>query len=175
LEESRQITVIDGKPVAPGQGRLPVDLADDFGDLQTTVFSTQHRRCFNFSLSPHPNPNASIELTMSPSPDAATLSYCKKAQEGLTGSVRVDPATLQTTHFEVTIPVAAAVPNHEITFISADYAPAKIGDKAYWLPTTVTARWVSWANGKTPFAWVSHYSDYHQYTATSTILPATPE
>jgi hypothetical protein len=172
LKESRLYTAFNGKPIAPGQQpRLPITLGDDFSDIPSDFFSTSNRHCYEFTLSPHPK-DAPLELLISPNPDAATLPQCISAPKGRTGMVRVDPATLQLTHLESTTPMPNAEPNHSPAFISADYAPAKVGDKIFWLPATVIFRVVI---GKDPMEWISHYSDYHQFTATATILPTTPE
>ncbi|HEV2619493.1 MAG TPA: hypothetical protein VGU23_06085 [Acidobacteriaceae bacterium] len=116
-----------------------------------------------------------LELSISPRSDAAPLPHCVRARRGLAGIVRVDPATSQITHLEYTLPVASAQPIHSPSFLSADYAPAKVGDKIFWLPTTVTARWFLSDKRKTPVVWHSRYSDYHLYTASTRILSATPE
>ena len=176
MEESRQIMVLNGKAVAPNeQAHLPFDFVDDFDDFQTEFFSAQHRRCYNFTLAPHSNRSVPLELSITPRSDAAPQLQCTAAEKGLAGMVRIDPSAGQLTHLEFTLPVAAAEPIHHPTFLSVDYAPAKVGDKTFWLPTTVIAHWVGGADRKTPFAWVSRYSDYHQYTASVTILPATPQ
>ena len=176
MEESRQIMVLNGKAIAPNeQARLPFDFVDDFDDFQTEFFSPQHRRCYNFALVPHANRSAPLELSITPRADAAAQLPCALAQKGLAGMVRIDPSADQLTHLEFTLPVAAAEPIHHPTFLAADYSPAKVGNKTFWLPTTVIAHWVGGADRKTPFAWVSRYSDYHQYTASVTISPVESE
>jgi hypothetical protein len=176
MEESRQILVLNGKAIAPNeQARLPFDFVDDFDDFQTEFFSPQHRRCYNFALVPHANRSAPLELSITPRADAGTQLPCAIAQKGLACMVRIDPSAGQLTHLEFTLPVAAAEPIHHPIFLSADYAAAKVGDKTFWLPTTVIAHWVGGADRKTPFAWVSRYSDYHQFTASVTISPVETE
>ena len=57
-------------------------------------------------------------------------------------------------------------------FLSTDYAPVKIGGKTFWLPVVTESTDVI---NKAKVHTVVRYSDYHQYTASVTILPAAPE
>jgi hypothetical protein len=96
---------------------------------------------------------------------------CHPGLEGLTGIARVDPATHQLTHLEYTTPTQVG---HTAPFGSTDYSPDRIGDKTLWLPAVTAASWAE-DNAKVHLHTTIHYSDYHQYTATSTILPVTPQ
>lgn len=173
LVESRQFTMLNGKPVAPDKNVvLPTNIYGDFDDHQSTFFSTQHRRCFNFTLTPQPTQGNSLELLIALSPDAAGLSACSSHMEGITGIARVDPATHQLTHLEWKIPQVAA-PRIQVLFASTDYAPVSFSGKTFWLPTAVVEYAI---NGKTKAKghFVVHYSDYHQFTSSITVLPTTP-
>jgi len=170
LKESRQITSLNGKRIPPDQNvHLPLNFVNDFDDLLSEFFSTQYRVCYIFNLSPHANPKTAFKLQVRSRPDAATLSHCARAVDGLTALVRVDPDALQIIHMESTVPDAIAAPRHRPTFFSADYAPVAFGNRTLWLPIAITAHFLSGNSDRA--VWVSHYTNYHQYIATSTILP----
>ena len=57
--------------------------------------------------------------------------------------------------------------HHEIFFASMEYGPQKIGDETLWLPVRMTAH-----DPKDEGRMVVRYSNYHRYTANSTVLPA---
>jgi hypothetical protein len=169
LTQIRQYTALNGKPVKAGQHiLLPLDMIDSFSDIQSLFFNVQNRPCYSFVLAARLNPDAPFELSMTSSQDAATLPQCASGPKGRAGMARIDPATHQLTHLEYTTPVRNAGPDHPPAFTSVDYVPVKLGDKTFWLPAVETARVVI---DKTPLKWVSHYSDYHQYASSVTILP----
>jgi hypothetical protein len=89
----------------------------------------------------------------------------------MTAIALVNSETHRLTHLEWTIPEKDASPYHRWPFATTDFAPIKIGDDIFWLPTTVTGHVV---NGKERGDWVSHYSNYHRFTATANIVPAAP-
>lgn len=169
FKESRQITVFNGKPVKGEQPHLMYDFTDDFADFANAFFSAKHRPCYNFVLEPRAGDDGPLQVDISVSPAAAGVKDCVFALEGLTAMVRVDPATFHILHLECMSPAALAVPIHRPTFVSADYAPVKVGEGTFWLPMDVAAKGFS---GKDRFKWASHYSDYHRYAASSTIVPA---
>ena len=170
LKETHEMTVLNGKAVPPQENKGPAQPSDAFIGVQAMFFNHSGRPCYGFSLAPQPTKDGLLELHISLSPESASLPNCMAAKgiTGLTGIARVDPTTHQLTHLERTIPNIA---DTNVAFASTDYAPAKIGDKTFWLPAmTVTSSIINKAKVQT----VIHYSDYHQYTATSTILPADP-
>jgi hypothetical protein len=169
FKESRQITMFNGRPVKGEQPHLIFDFTDDFADFANAFFSAKHRRCYNFMLEPKVTNNGPWQVDVSVSPAAAGVTDCVFALDGLTAMVRVDPVTYQIIHLECKSPAALAVPIHRPLFVSADYAPVRVGEETFWLPTNVIAKG---SIGKTPYKWVSHYSDYHRYTSSVTILPA---
>jgi hypothetical protein len=161
--ELREFTAFNGKPVtSKTRVFLPFTLTDSFNDSQSTFFSVQNRQCYTFALATLAGNDAPLELTITPVSGAGTPAQCK----GVSGMARIDPATHRVTHLEFTYPGG---PNYSPWSHSIDYAATKIGSRTFWLPSLVTARVVM---GKTPNEWTAHYSDYHQYTASATILPA---
>ena len=172
LKETHEMTVYNGKPATADQRKGVTQSKDAFVGLQGMFFSHSARPCYSFALAPQPTQDGLLELHIALSPEYASLPRCMSGlgdNTGLTGIARVDPATHQLTHLERTIPNQAG-PN--APFASTEYAPAKIGDKTFWLPTVNVTSGIS---NKAKVHITVHYSDYHQYAATSTILPATPE
>ncbi len=173
LDESRQITVLNGKPVPPDQHpQLPFTLFGGFGRFQDMFFAPNRRPCFTFTLAPQASPTASIELRITPSPAIATMPECEAGLQGLTGVARIDPVSHQLTHLERTIPAEAASRSNHASFASVDSAPTQIGDQTFWLPTVVVGRMNS---GKMKGQFTAHYTNYRRFTSTATILPINPE
>jgi len=70
------------------------------------------------------------------------------------------------------VPEAIAAKSHLAPFASVDIAPAKIGDSTFWLPTLVVG---TFNNGKVKGKFVAHYSDYHRFTGSVSLLPGVTE
>jgi hypothetical protein len=174
LEESREITMLDGKPVSPDkQVILPTALNGGFWGIIGSFFGGENRYCFNFVLASHPDPNTPYKLSITLRPEAASLPHCPvKASGGMTAVALVADDTHQLIHLEWTLPADFAEKTHHWPFASVDLAPAKLDNETFWLPTAVTGRK---GTGKNNIEWIAHYSDYHRYTATSTIVPTSPE
>jgi hypothetical protein len=161
--EVREFTVFDGKPVtSKTRVLLPFNLTDSFNDSESFFFSVQNRPCYNFALATQTGPDASLELTITPASGAGTPAPCRPRS----GMARIDPVAHRLIHLEFIYPAGT---NYSQWSHSIDYAATKVGDKTFWLPSLVKAHVVM---GKTPNEWTARYSDYHQYTASVTILPA---
>jgi hypothetical protein len=168
FDELRQITTLNGKAIRPGQdARLVISYVDDFDDYQSFAFGLNHRGCFLFSLAPHPGTGVPLLLSISPRPNPEPLPDCLIAKRGFTGTASIDPASYQISHFEFT--TLDGQFQSRLT-ASIDYAPAKVGEKSFWLPTTFD---LHWSNPKAKWEWHSRYSDYHQYSSSVKILPET--
>jgi hypothetical protein len=173
LDESRQITILNGKPVEPGRSvGVPFTLSGGFGRFQEMFFTPQHRACFAFELLPDPGPAGALQITISVPPDLWSVPSCSEELHGLTGLVRVAPQTFQITHLERTVTEQAAAKFHLAIFASVDLAPTQVGDETFWLPTTVVGHII---NGRNKGQFVAHYSNYHRYTASISLLPNTTQ
>jgi hypothetical protein len=171
LEESRQVTEVDGKPVSAGENRgLPWTLSGGFGKFQEMFFKAVTRPCFTFTLLPGPGPNGSEQIAIAEQPEIATMRACM--QRGITGVARVDPVTGQLVYMERTVPDEIALKTHLAPWAMVEIAPAKIGDDTFWLPTVVVGTFV---NGKEKGKFTAHYSNYHRYTGSIKILPGVKE
>jgi len=173
LQESRQIAVMNGKPVEPGKtAKLPVTLFGGFGHFQDMFFTPQHRVCFSFTLLPEPGPDGTLQIGIAGPAAIPAQPGCQQDREGLTGLARVDRATGQLVHLERTIPENVAAKGNLAPFASIDCAPTKVGDETFWLPTVVIGRVQS---GKIRGQFIAHYSNYHRYTASIKLLPGATE
>ena len=165
LEELRQITSLDGKPIRADQHVvLPTGLNGGFGGM-ATVFFGPNRSCFNFVLSQPVGQDASYKLLISVRPEAISRPHCptKEVASG-TAIALVAADTHQLTHLEWTFPAEVAAKYHRWVFASVDLAPTKVGSETFWLPTAVIGR----GTGKNQNEWVSHF-----WTITDT-LPTPP-
>ena len=172
LKESRQLTTLNGRPVSPNVPvRLPVALFGGFGRFQEMFFTPEHVRCFAFTLMPEPGPGGTLQIAISAAHDLDSQPGCPSGYNGLTGLARVDRASHQLVHVERTLP---NLPSNRgsASFASVDCAPTKVGEETFWLPTVVA--------GGTPKQFlrrkfVAHYSNYHRYVASVTLLPGAAE
>ena len=172
LEESRQITSVNGKPLAPGQhANLPNTLSGGFGGLADFFFSATDRDCFDYVLVPRKHPGGALELHLAFKPDATSRPDCPTEWRAVEAVALISADTHQLMHLERTVPAEDAALHNRWVFASIDLAPVQIGDKTFWLPTKVTGRS---DRGKREQCGFSHYSDYHRFTASINILPASP-
>jgi len=173
LKESRQLLTINGKPFDPGKkSDRPFTLFGGFGGFQEMFFTPEHVRCYIFTLLPNPGRGGTIQIAISARAEMADIPTCDLDRRGLTGLVRLDPETHRIAHLERTIPEEQTEHTNLAAFASVDLAPTRVGDETFWLPITVTGRSPKRAiRGEC----VAHYSNYHRYTASITILPGATE
>ena len=172
LKESRQLTELNGRPLFPNdQVRLPIALNGGFGRFQEMFFTPEHIRCFAFTMMSEPGPGGTLQIGISAIQDLDSQPACPRGYKGLTGLARVNAVSHQLVHVERTLP-DLPLNRGGAPFASVDCAPTKVGDETFWLPTQVA--------GGTPKQFirrkfVAHYSNYHRYVASVTLLPGTKE
>jgi hypothetical protein len=173
LEESRQILMLNGKPVEPGKHvAVPFTLLGGFGRFQEMFFTPQHRICFTFTLLPKPGPGGTQQIAIAGPDELSAQPGCAPERKGLTGLALVDPASGQLVHLERTVTEEASKKDKLAPFASVDSAPTQVGDQTYWLPTVIVGRF---REGKVKGEFIAHYSNYHRYTASITLLPGATE
>lgn len=171
LEESRQITELNGKPVPEGHAvHLPLTFAGAFGDALEIFFAPALRPCFDFTLAPQLTPDGSQQISFLGRPGSEALPACARTPLGVAGFVRIDPPTHHIRHLERTVPAAVAEPRHIATFASVDYAPTLVGSETFWLPVSISAR-VGARQGSSAAEFTARYTHYHRFTGTVTLLP----
>lgn len=173
LEESRQITRLNGKPVDPGHKvNLPSTLFGGFGRFQEMFFTPAHRLCYTFTLLPEPGAGDSLQIAIA-GPTATPLQPgCSAESLNLTGLAVVDRESGQLLHLERTIPDSVSAHTNLAPFASVDCARTRVGDETYWLPTTVIGRIL---DSRVRGEFIAHYSNYHRYTASIRLLPGAIE
>jgi hypothetical protein len=96
----------------------------------------------------------------------------------------IDPETFQVLRLEKTVqdiatgivghlPFVPMPSSHNVMTLSVDYMPVELASKTYWLTKTVTADMKD-KNKPIRLHYEAHYTNYHRFAATSTILPAEP-
>lgn len=121
--------------------------------------------CFDYAVSPIGG-SANQRLTITPKAHTA-LGRCATIPQGYRRIVVFDPASDRILHTERIYP---AEPNQEVSepyFAAIDYAPQKLGDAVFWLPSVFTAH-----DEKDERRMTARYSNYHRYAGEMKVLPA---
>jgi hypothetical protein len=105
---------------------------------------------------------------------AAKQPACSTIQPGTTGRFVVDSASMQVVHIERTVPNPIGRDQSVLGTAAVDFAPVNLNGKSFWLPSTVTA-FTTETPKTSAFRFTAKYSNYHRFTASSTILPTTSD
>lgn len=175
LNESREVKAIDGKPSNNAKLNMPISFSGGFSGALDKFLSADHRQCFDYS--PDTTANAvggTAAFTFVAREAAANDPACASIQPGTTGKFVVDSTAVQVIHVERTVPQAVGKDHAVLGTASVDFAPVNLSGKSFWLPITISA-----STTETPktnaFRFMAHYSNYHRFAASSTILPATSD
>ena len=147
---------------------MPSTLFGGFSRFQELFFTPAHRLCYRFTLLPDPGPKDTQQIAIAELP--GTIAGC--SPRGITGLARVDRVSQHVVYLERTVPEQAAIDGRLAPFASVELAPAKIGEDTFWLPTMVYG---TFNHNKVKGSFEAHYSDFHRYTASITILPGVTE
>jgi hypothetical protein len=175
LTESREVKAIDGKPSSNAKLSMPISFSGGFSGALDKFLSADHRQCFDYSSDTTVNaPAGTAAFTFSAREAAAKDPACSSIQPGTTGKFVVDSAAVQVIHVERTVPQAVGKDHAVLGTASVDFAPVNLSGKSFWLPITIGA-----STTETPktnaFRFTAHYSNYHRFAASSTILPTTSD
>jgi hypothetical protein len=80
---------------------------------------------------------------------------------------------LQVTHIEGTNSNPVGKDQAVSGTASVDFAPVTLGGKSFWLPTTISA-FTSETPKTNSVRFTAHYSGYHRFAVTTTIVPTIP-
>lgn len=174
LSESREVKAIDGKPSSSSSRlKMPITFTGGFSGALAKFLSADHHECFDYA----PDPAASTPkggtaaFIFTAREAAAKAPACASIQPGTTGKFVIDSATTQVTHIERTVPYPIGKDRDVLGTAAVDFAPVILSGRSFWLPFMVSA-----STSETPktnaFRFTAHYSNYHRFAATSTILPA---
>jgi hypothetical protein len=175
LSESREVKSIDGKPSTNAKLSMPISFSGGFSGALDKFLSADHRKCFDYEPdSTAASPAGTAAFTFVASKATASDPACASIQPGTTGRFVVDSAALHVTHIERTVPQPVGKDHAVLGTAAVDFAPVNLSGKSFWLPVTISA-----STTETPktnaFCFTAHYSNYHRFAASSTILPATSD
>jgi hypothetical protein len=177
LAESREIKAINGSPTQASEAKNisgPSILSGVFSGGLDTV-SLSQKACMTYALQPidpeHPDKPYIVQFATLPSPHRP--SNCVLKEDGV-GRVFIDPATMQVTRMELTVPRHIIVPATVGTWkIAINYAPVLFSGQTFWMPATIASR----ATPNDPedlaiWSFNAHYTNYHKLEVTSRIVPS---
>jgi hypothetical protein len=175
LNESREVKAIDGKLSGNNKINMPISFSGGFSGALAKFLSADHHQCFDYGPDPAAVvPAGTAAFTFTSREAAAKDPNCASIQPGTTGKFIIDSATVQVTHIERTLPYPIGKDHGVLGTASVDFAPVTLNGKSFWLPFTVTA-FTSETPKTNAFRFTAHYSNYHRFAASSTILPTTSD
>ena len=175
LEESREVKTINGEPSSTKKLNMPISFSGGFSGALAKFLSAERRECFNYRSDPSAPVSPGTEaFTFTAREAAAKQPACSTIQPGTTGRFVVDSATMQVTHIERTVPNPIGRDQSVLGTAAVDFAPVNLNGKSFWLPSTVTA-FTTDTPKTSAFRFTAKYSNYHRFTASSTILPTTSD
>ncbi|MFZ0732422.1 MAG: hypothetical protein WAM79_08875 [Candidatus Sulfotelmatobacter sp.] len=146
--------------------KLPYFVQDVFSNV-IGFGRVDQQSCFDYRVSSGPT-SGTVQLEMSLKP-APLPPVCSGIFENYRKTVVVDPSTGAIEHVTRSMSASAAHKNHEIPFLSLDYAPQDLGGQTFWLPIRFDACDQSPGRRMT-----ATYSNFHRFTSTSRILGTSP-
>jgi hypothetical protein len=126
--------------------------------------SWEQRECFDYALAAANN-GQTVRLDMALKTTSAHPS-CARLPVGLHRIVVADPESGRILHTERTIAPEAAELAPKVYFGGIDYAPQKLGEQTFWLPSRFDAH-----DAENTGRMSAVYSNCHRYTVESKLLP----
>jgi hypothetical protein len=77
---------------------------------------------------------------------------------------------MQVIHIERTVPNPVGKDQAVLGTAAVEYAAVTFHGESFWLPSTITA-FTTETSKTNSVRFTAHYSDYHRFASTSTILP----
>ncbi|MBB5331586.1 hypothetical protein [Tunturiibacter gelidoferens] len=175
LEESREVKAINGEPSSTKKLNMPISFSGGFSGALAKFLSAERRECFDY----RPDTSAPVSpgteaFTFTAREAAAKQPACSTIQPGTTGRFVVDSATMQVSPIERTVPNPIGRDQSVLGTAAVDFAPVNLNGKSFWLPSTVAA-FTTETPKTSAFRFTAKYSNYHRFTASSTILPTTSD
>lgn len=160
--EKRQYKTVDGhRSKRPGE--LPFLVEGGFANL-VGFKRWEQKECFDYAVTPEENgQTVRLEMTLKTNP---ANPECRKMPEGFRRVVIADPETGRILHSERTISPEEAAIGDKVYFGAIDYAPQKLGDQTFWLPSRFYAH-----DAENAHRMIATYSNFHRYTGELKIVP----
>lgn len=163
--EKREFKSIDGRrPKATFQtSQMPYFVEGGFASL-VGFKRWEQRECFDYVVTfGDGGHTVRLEMTLK---TKSTNPSCARLPAGFHRIVIADPETGRILHTERTIAPEVAARNTEVYFGGIDYAPQKLGEQTFWLPSRFYAH-----DAKNTGRMFATYSNCHRYTGELKILP----
>jgi hypothetical protein len=175
LDESREIKAIDGKPSSNKKISMPLSFSGGFSGALAKFLSADRRQCFDYQpdLSHTALPGTEA-FTFAAREAALKESACTTIQPGTTGKFVINSATTQVIHIERTFPYPIGKDQNVLGTASVDFDPVTLNGSTFWLPSVISAS-TSETSKTHAVRFTAHYSNYHRFAASSTILPTVPD
>jgi hypothetical protein len=182
LTESRDIKSVNGHAAEGDEIAGPAIFSGAFSGGPVIV-SLSQQSCMSYSLRPIQPDNSGdpyiVEFTSKSANERPA--NCVLQEDG-SGLVAIDPATMQVTHLEFTVPNHTIYaggktadgyvipPITGIWIASINYAKVLLEGKTFWMPATIDGKMT---RALDPTVWSFHavYSNFHKLEVTSRILP----
>jgi hypothetical protein len=125
----------------------------------------EQRECFDYVLkSGNDIQTVHLDMTLK-----QTNASCAKLPVGLHRIVIADSQTGRILHTERTIAPEIAEAGDEVYFGGIDYAPQKLGEETFWLPSSFYSH-----DAENTGRMIATYSNCHRYTVELKVLPGMP-
>jgi hypothetical protein len=179
LSETRTKNLVNGK--VPKSQKVSPPFA--FNGGFANVIGFMNNQCVDYRFAEAPSSGKPIMVLASDKPTSSnrpascsTQNYERKAF--------IEPETFQVFRIEETVqdiktglyshlPFVPVPSSHNVLTFSVDYMPVELGGKTFWLTKTVTADWKD-KNKPIRLHYEAHYSNYHRFAATATVVTTTP-
>jgi hypothetical protein len=180
LRETRIKNLVNGRAPKNQKVTPPFTFRGGFAD----VISFTENKCADYRFAEAPSDGKPIVVLGSSKPSSSDRPAACTTQQALDLKAFIDPETFQVLRLEKTVqdiatglvghvPFVPMPSSHNVLTLSVEYTPIELGGKTFWLTKTVTADMKD-KNKPIRLHYEAHYTNYHRFTATSTILPAEP-
>src|ERR1700723_2643286 len=163
FHEERAFKSINGRRPSPAL-QMPYFVEGGFASL-VGFKRWEQRECFDYVLSSGDS-GQTVLLNMTLKAKFSTPS-CARLPAGFRRIILADPETGRILHTERTIAPEAAAADLGVYFGAIDYAPQRLGEQAFWLPS----RFYSHDANNTGRMFAT-YSNCHRYAGELKILPS---
>jgi hypothetical protein len=181
LEESRQLKTVNGHAPTGDEIGGPDLLQGAFAGGFAMV-SREQESCMNYKLERRKEnvPGAPYVIGFASVLTPQNIEGCLLQEDGK-GRVFVDPATMQITRLELTMPhhtINAGDAYHGTVKgewrVTVWYAPVELDKQTFWLPATIDSRTISGGGTYHEREWTfrADYSNFHKLEVHSRLLPA---
>ena len=179
LRETRIKNLVNGH--APKNQKVSPPFTFNGGFANVIVFVENN--CVDYRFVEAPGKGNPIILLASLKPLSSNLpSTCSTQIHDI--KALIAPETFQVLRIENTVqdvgtgivghlPFVPMPSNHNVLIFSVDYMPVELGGKTFWLTRTVTAD-LKDKNKPIRLHYEAHYTNYHRFAATTTILGVDP-